>query len=106
MEELCLFDLHGRLKTPRMDTIPHRMGRGPMRHWTPEMIDIAFGGSWTTLGDDIIAPYTWTLGFGGPRCHLPSLDVMWRIGFDGLDGFRREMMWFEGRRCIARHSNT
>jgi hypothetical protein len=58
MEEMFHFDLHGGLKTPRMDAIPHSMGRGPQIHCTLEMMDVAFGGTWTTLSDDIVAPCT------------------------------------------------
>jgi hypothetical protein len=65
------------------------------------MFEVAFEGTWTTLGDDIISPYTYTLFFGGPRRHLPSLDVMWRLGFDGLDGSRREIMCFEEGICMT-----
>jgi hypothetical protein len=81
MEELCHFDLHGGLKTPRMDAIPHRMGRGPQISCAHEVMNVAFGGTLTTLEDDIVSIYTLTMDFGGLGRHLISLDVMWRLGF-------------------------
>jgi len=33
------------LKTPRMDTIPHMMGRGPRSSCELEMMGISFGGT-------------------------------------------------------------
>jgi hypothetical protein len=98
---LCHFDLHGGLKTPKMDVIPHKMGRGPRSHCTLEMMDVAFGGTWTPLGDDMIAPSTLTLAFGGPRRHLPSFDVMREARVCALDGSGRGMMWFEEGRCMT-----
>jgi hypothetical protein len=65
------------------------------------MMDVAFGGIWTPLDDDMLALSTRTLAFGGPKRHLLSLDIMKRLGFDGLDGSRRKMMWFEGGRCMT-----
>ena len=64
MEELCHFDLHGGLKAPRMDAIPHR-GRVPQSLCEQRIEDIAFGGTLTTFEDDIIALCTWMLAFGG-----------------------------------------
>jgi hypothetical protein len=75
------FDLHGGLKSPRMVTIPHRMGRGPRSSCAHEVMNVAFGGTLTTLEDDIIALCTWMMTFGGLGRHLLSLDVMWRLGF-------------------------
>jgi hypothetical protein len=64
-----------------MDAIPHKMGKGTWSHFTLEMIGVSFGGTWTTLDDDIITPCTWALAFGGIGRHLLSLVFMWRIGF-------------------------
>jgi len=41
MEELCHFDLHGGLKTPRMYAIPHRMGIGPQSYYAHEVMNLA-----------------------------------------------------------------
>jgi hypothetical protein len=76
MEKLCHFDLHGGLKTPRMDSIPHGMGRGPRSICRLDVIDVSFGGTWTTLDDDIIAPCTWTLSFGGLGRHSHARVLM------------------------------
>jgi hypothetical protein len=66
------FYLHGGLKTPRMDSTPHGMGRGPWSHYTLEVMDVAFGGTWTTLDDNIIAHFSWMLNLGVPGCHFLS----------------------------------
>jgi len=70
------------------------------------MMEISFGGTWTPLGDDMISHSTWMFAFGGPRCHFPSLNVMREARVCGLDGFIREMMWFEKGRCMKCHSRA
>jgi hypothetical protein len=87
MEELCHFDLHGVLKIPRMDVIPHRMGRGNQIHCKIEMMDVSFGFTSKTLGDDIISLFTWKLAFGGLKCHLPNLDTMREARFFWVSWF-------------------
>jgi hypothetical protein len=72
MEELCHYDLQRGLKTPRMDVIPHRIGRGPLSSFSHEVMNGAFRGTLTSLEDDIISLYTWMLAFGGPGSHLIS----------------------------------
>jgi hypothetical protein len=72
IEELFQFYLHGGLKTPRMDIIPHRMGRGPQSLDLKRKKGVAFGGTLTTLEDDIISLCTWMLSFSDLRRHLLS----------------------------------
>jgi hypothetical protein len=55
-----------------MDARPHRMGRAPQDSCAHEMMDVSFGGTWKTLDDDIISPFTWTLAFGGLGRHFLS----------------------------------
>jgi hypothetical protein len=76
MEELCHFDLHGGLNTPRMDAIPHKMGRGPQRSCAHEVMNVSFGGTLPKLKDDIVSPFTWTMALGGLGHHLLCLDIM------------------------------
>jgi hypothetical protein len=64
MEDLCHFDLHEGLKTPKIDAIPHRMGRGPWSLYVQGIEGVAFGRTLTTLEDDNIwsfAPRHWPL---------------------------------------------
>jgi hypothetical protein len=70
MKKLCHFDRREGLRTPRMDAILHKLGIGPQSHCTLEMMDVAFGGTWKTLEDDIIALGTWTLASGGLGRHF------------------------------------
>jgi hypothetical protein len=65
------------------------------------MMKVAFGGIWTPLGDDMTTPSTWMLAFGGLKHHLLSLEVMKRLGFDGIHGSGRKMMWFEKGICMT-----
>jgi hypothetical protein len=44
MEELCDFNLHGGLKTPKMDTIPHRLGKAPRSLCVQRIENVSFGG--------------------------------------------------------------
>jgi hypothetical protein len=49
----------------------------------------------------MIASSTWMLAFGGPRHHLPSIDIVKEARFCELVGSRKEMMWFEEGRCMT-----
>jgi hypothetical protein len=78
MKESYHFDLHGGLKTQRMDDITHRMDIAPQRLCVKGMEEISFGGILTTFEDDIISLCTWTFSFGGPRTSLSKTLTSFR----------------------------
>jgi hypothetical protein len=64
-----------------MDSIPHRMGRGPRNSCAYEIMGVSFGGTLIALEDDNVSLFTWKMEFGGLGHHLLSIDVIRRLGF-------------------------